>query len=227
MGAGDRSEGSAGGQRDDGGGPAKLQLGPTAAAGSAKRGRRSLDALSTETAAATLQNGGNGRRHCGMAEAAVVILQEGGTSAAALQDSGGLGVSLLLYSDRGEQVAVSVVWRAGGGIGGSGSTGLRNRRRQFCKAAALARQIGGGRSAGGQRWRGRSAVTRGVSPLPSPPSTEIPNAGIPWPLSCSHGEVTSHEYSFFISKRLRDNSFLPPLYRREKERGGAALRAVP
>ena len=154
-----------------------------------------------------------------MAEAAAVILQEGGTSAAALQDSGGLGASLLLYSDWGELVAASVVWRAGGGNSGSGSTGLRNRRWRSCKAAALARQIGGGGSAGGQRWRGRSAVTWGVSPLPSPPSTGIPNAGIPWPLSCSHGEVTSHEYSFFISKRLPiTHSSLP--YIGERKRGG-------
>ena len=40
--------------------PAKLQLGPTAAAGIAKRGRRSSGALSAEKAVATLQNGGNG-----------------------------------------------------------------------------------------------------------------------------------------------------------------------
>ena len=99
-----------------------------------KRGRRSSGAFTTDTAAVMLQNGEEGRRHCGMAEAAAVSLQEGGTAAAALQDGGSLVASRLPYPDWEELLAAAVVWRAGGGNGGGGSRGRRKRRRRFCKA---------------------------------------------------------------------------------------------
>ena len=114
-----------------------------------------------------------------------------------------------------------------------GGDGAADRRRRNCRRAAMARQIGGGGTAGRRRWRGRSAAVvlqnggdLGGSPLPSPPYTEIPNAGFPWPLSYSHGEVTSTYHFFIHQKQHTRYSFLPPLYRREKERG-VALRAVP
>ena len=207
MGAGDRSEGSAGGRRD-GGRAGEAPVGPTAAAGSAKRGRRSSGALSTETAVATLQNCGNGRRHCGMAEAAAVILQEGRTAAAALQDSGGLGASLLLYSDWGELVAA----RSSGALAaktaaaalqdgendGGGSARRRRRRRRFCKAAETAAATL------------QEAATWARLLFPYPLSFKgYPRSGFPLPLSRDHGKVTStYHYSSFQKHSL--SILLPP-----------------
>ena len=105
----------------------------------------------------------------------------------------------------------------------SGELAAAGRRRRNGKTAAMARQDGGGGTAGRRRRNCRTAATWEylLSPLLLPRNFLTREVQ-----GLSHGEVTSKVSIFIHQKHLRDNSFLPPLYRREKGRG-AALRAVP
>ena len=173
-----------------------------------KRGRRPSGAFTTDSAAVMLQNGEEGRRHCGMAEAAAVSLQEGGTAAAALQDGGSLVASRLSYPDWGRTARDRgrlARWRR------------KRRRRLQRRAKTSAAILQGGETAAVTR---REAATWARFLFPYPLSlTGYPRSGF---LSLSHVIMeTSHqrEFSFFISKTAlsRYSSSLP--YIGERKRG--------
>ena len=82
--------------------------------------------------------------------------------------------------------------------------------------ATVVRRAGGGNGGGGAAGRRRP----GSVSSPLLPFHGNPRSGFPWPLSCSHGEVTStFQFCFLHFKTFARYSLFSSLYRREKETG--------